>query len=336
MTAVGVVAAGCANEGDRPPLADAPGRLSTATGRARSPDVPPDAAVVEAYVAALAAAEIDAAIALRCARARPEGAGRRAFRSDLERLTDSLGAPAVEQVVENHPPTGLAPFGQAANDPQRTGWRQDLDAVELSYWLSFGGVAIEDPLITVVIEEHGQRRLCGGATHVAKDVYELLGDGVADLGPATPDELSALMPSGLGEGYEQFQDEAYVPEHLPGAVAGWTRAWQAPVYGGGRVTATRFDSADAALRGATQLAQDHATGAIGVFDVPGLNGAQGVRVSGLAGLLIHPTGQPPYVDHAFLVFGDVVVDVGVTVLETGSDHRKVIRLANEVAHLAFG
>jgi hypothetical protein len=292
--------------------------------------------VIEAYVTALAAGDIDAAIALRCERARPEGANRQAFRSKLERLTGSLGPPRVEEVVENHPPTGLVPLGQAANDPQRTGWREDLDAVELSYWLSFGGVDIEDPLITVVIEEDGERRLCGNATHVAKGMYDRLGDDIADLGPGAPDELPALMPSGLGEGYEQIQDEAHVPEHLPHAEAAWMRAWQAPGYGGGRVSAIRFDSADGALRGASQLARDLAIGAVGGFEVPGLSGAVGVRVSGLAWLWVHPTGEAPYEDHAVLVFGDVVVDVGITVVKTGRDHRQVIKVANEVAHFALG
>lgn len=59
-------------------------------------------------------------------------------------------------------------------------------------------------------------------------------------------------------------------------------------------------------------------------------------MSSLDWLLIHPTGEGPYVDSVFLVFGDVVVQIGVTVVETGRDHRQVIEAADEVAHRAVG
>ena len=86
----------------------------------------------------------------------------------------------------------------------------------------------------------------------------------------------------------------------------------------------------------TSVARDAPGPEATVFDVPGLNGAAGVRVSSLDWLWIHPTGEAPYADLVFLVFGDVVVQMAVTVPETGRDDPQAIELRTTWRNLALG
>jgi hypothetical protein len=330
-----LVVAACAGEGGglRPHDRD---REQSSVGTDKSLEDPPDAEVLRAYVTALAQGDVDAAIDLRCENDRPAGAKRDDFRNDVGVLADVSGTPAVDRVVENHPPTGLLPSVGPGHDPEDARWPAELHPTELSYWLRVGDDVAERPLITVVVDENGERRLCGAATHLTKELYQRSWTDDLDLGPPGPGDLSALMPAGMGEGYRQIEDAAFAPDDMPGSPEAWTRAWQPPGYGGGRVTATRLESTEAALDGLRRRVLFFAAGAASEFDVPGVTGAVGLRVNSLSWLFVHPTGRPPYLDIVFLVFGSVLVEVSVTVLEPGADHGHVTTVATDVVGRARG
>jgi hypothetical protein len=317
------LAAGCSSDG------------SGAGDDAGSGSSPPDAAVLSSYVAALAERDVDAAMALRCREGRLEGDAKDLFGANLERLTDALGAPEVVRVSESDPPTGLAPWIEGAADDPEQRWRDELDGVELRYWLSFDGVEFDDPQIAVVLDEDGERRICGHATHAAERLFAALDDGIRDVGLSPVGALSELMPAAVGDAYQQVQDTPYPADVVPGALEGHTRAWQEiGAFGGVRVEAIRFSSPDVALAWAGHRARTVAGDAVQHFEVPGLPGAVGVRGSAWSSLLIQPTGEPPFLDRVFFVAGDVGVEVNVTQSDADCGTREAAGISTQVADLA--
>lgn len=296
---------------------------------------PPDAAVIRSYVDALAEGDVGTAMELRCRGGRQEGAAKTQFSAELERLTDALGAPELVRVAVSDPPTGVGAWVEGGADDPEQRWREELDAVELRYWLSFGGVEVEDPQLAVVLDEGGERRICGHATHAADRLFEVVDDGIGDVGlPSVPD-LSGLMPASVGDDHRQVEDGAYTPEDLPGALEAHSRAWQETgEHAGVRVTALRFSSPDVALAWAGRQARELAGDAVQQFDVPGLRGAVGVRVSASAWLLVQPASEPPFLDQVNFVAGDVGVEISVTQAGTGADPGVAADIAQQVADLA--
>jgi len=70
------------------------------------------------------------------------------------------------------------------------------------------------------------------------------------------------------------------------------------------------------------------------FDVPGLSGAVGVRLSVVDYLLIQPAGEPPFSDRIYFVAGDVGVRVAVNQDEPDAGTRAAADIALQVAGLA--
>jgi hypothetical protein len=322
LAAVGVLVAACGQD------------KSSGVGDVEAGSSPPDAAVIRSYVEALAEGDVDAAMELRCRDGRHEGDTNDQFGAELERLTDALGAPELVRVSASDPPTGVGAWVEGGDDDPEQRWREELDAVELKYWLSFGGVEFDDPQFAVVLDEGGERRICGHATHAADHIFEVIDDAISDAGLPSVGELSDLMPASIGDNYQQVQDSAYTPD-LPGAVDGFTRAWQeAGKHAGARVSAYRFTSPDVALAWAGHRARTVAGDAVQQFDVPGLRGAVGVRVSASAWLLIQPTGEPPFLDEVIFVAGSVGVEIGVTQSGIDADTGVAVDVGHQVVDLA--
>jgi hypothetical protein len=331
VAAVGIAIAACTQDGDAADDSDA----SASSAPSAIAELPPDAEVLQAYVEAMAAGDVDSAIGLRCEQNRPSGENADVFQSNLERLRRSLGEVRVDRIVEIDPPTGLLATGVEANDPSQAGWREELHAVELNYWLSVDGETADAPLITVVIDQDGARRLCGEATHLTQELYLRTGSEVGSLGLLASDDLSALMPPTVGDGYQQVEDREFEPSDTPGGVGGWTRAWQEASFGGMRVTATMFDSAETARLGVQNRIRVFAPGAIDEFEVPELDGALGLRVSSFSWLGVHPPGWGPLQEVVFLRFGNAVVEVNVTVAEAATGDRRAVEVARDVTHRAL-
>jgi hypothetical protein len=323
LAAVGLLVPACTQD-------DAPAAGDDALGSS-----PPDAAVLRSYVEALADGNIDLAMELRCRNARQEGESRDEFGAELERLTDALGAPELVRVAENDPPTGVAAWVDgAAEDPEQR-CREELDAVELSYWLSFDGVEFDDPQLVVILDEDGERRICGHATHASEHLFEVIDDGISDTELPPVRALSDLMPASVGDNYEQVEDRVSLHEGLPGAVEAYTRAWQhVGEHEGVRVSAFRFSSPAVALAWAGHRARGFAGDAVQQFEVPGLRGAVGVRVSASAWLLRQPTGEPPFLDGVIFVVGNVGAEIAVTQSSADADTSLAVAISHQVADLA--
>ena len=279
-----------------------------------------------AYVEAMSDDGIDAAMDLRCDVSRIVADDREAFEGDLRRFTEAVGRVGVGRIEVTD------------EDPDVEPLLEGRDAIELTYWLTFDGDEVDQPLVAIVVDEDGERRICAVTTTEVARMQATLGDGLADLGPARLDTLAALMPSSPGPDYrlntDGRMDLATLPDALDDAVDGWNRIWQHETYGGVTVSASRFPSGEDAMSAARRWIARVDQSAVETFDVPDLPGAQGVRVLALEWLWIQPPTTGPYVDEVSLVFGDTYVTVAIGGVPTGAGHDSAITHAQAVARLA--
>ncbi len=322
---VAVVGAGCGDGGDG---GEGSGSATAATPAPDGTQEPSDRDVVMAYAEAMSDGDIDAAMDLRCEAGRIAADDRAAFEDDLRRFTDAVGRVGVGRVEVTD------------EDPDVEPRLEDRDAVELTYWLTFDGDEVDEPLVAIVVDEDRERRICAVTTTELARLQATLGNGLADLGPARTDTLAALMPSSSGPGYrlstDGRMDLATLPVSLDDAVDGWARTWEHETYGGVTVSAMRFPSGEDAMTAARRRMAEIDQPAVETFDVPGLPGAQGVRVLALEWLWMQPPTVGPYVDEVSLVFGDTYVTVAIGGVPTGAGHDDVVTHAQAVARLASG
>jgi hypothetical protein len=310
------VAAGCGDDGSPEPAAEP--RADARAGRA-------DIQLVEAYVDAMGEGDVDAAMAMRCEDGRIERDERELFESDLGRFVDTHGR------------LGVARAGITDTDPVMADESLE-NPVEVTYWMTLDGEEAAEPLVGVVVDEGGERRLCSFTTSELAHMQAVLGDDLEDLGQPRAGTLSELMPTSPGPGHRQAFDEAIDPDtltgSLDGAVDGWARAWQKLPYGGVTVSAMRFPSAEAALEAGRGWMARVDQAAVEIFEVPDLAGASGVRFLGYEWLWVQPPTEGPFIDEVSMVLGDVYVTVAVANLPTGSGHDMAVAQADEVARLS--
>ena len=318
---VALVGVGCGDDGDGADL-DASSTTVPDKGQGSSSD----GEVIEAYVEAMSDGDVDTAMELRCRAGRIAPEERELFESDLQRFTDATGRLAVGRIEVTD------------TDPRFEPAQPDRGAVELTYWLTFDGDEVDEPLVGIVIDEDGKRRLCAVTTTELARLQSVLPDALADLGPVRPDTLAELMPSSPGPDYRQLtdaqMDPATMPDALDTAVDGWTRSWQHQTYGGVTVSAVRFPSQQDAMEAARRWIARVDQPAVDAFDVPDLRGAQGVRFLGYDWLWLQPPTVGPYVDEVSLVFGDTYVTVAIGGVPTDANHDTAIAQAQAVARLA--
>jgi hypothetical protein len=203
--------------------------------------------------------------------------------------------------------------------------------------MTLDGEEVDEPLVSVVVDEDGERRICTFTTAEFPRMHETLGDGLADLGQAGPATLGEMMPGQPGTDYRLHTDArvdpATLPDELDTATDGWARIWQRGSYGGVTVSAMRFRSAHDAMSAARQWTARVDDVAVETFDVPGLPGAQGVRFLAYEWLWLQPPTIGPYVDEVSLVFGHTLVTVAIGGVPTGSAFETAIAQAQEVARL---
>jgi hypothetical protein len=289
---------------------------------------PADVEVIEAYVAAMGEGDVDAAMELRCEAGRISADERDLFEDDLRRLTDGAGRLGVGRVEVTD------------EDPAVEASLQSGHPVELTYWMTLDGEEVDEPLVSVVVDEDGERRMCTFSTTELARMQATLGDGLADLGPVEAGELVDLMPPAAGPGYVLHADGRLDPTTLSGVLdAGidmWRRSWRRAGYGGVTVSAIRFGSPAEAMEAARGWMARVDDPAVETFEVPGLAGAQGVRFLALEWLWLQPPTVGPYIDEVSLVLGDTYVTVGVGGVPTGTGHETAIAVAREVADPVTG
>ena len=285
-----------------------------------------DGEVIRAYTAAMSDGDIDAAMDLRCEVSRVAADDREAFEGDLRRFTEAVGRVAVGRIEVTDEDPDVEPSLEGHN------------AVELTYRLRFDGDEVDEPFVAIVVDENGERRICAVTTTELARMQATLGDGLADLGPARPDTLAALMPSSAGPDYRLTMDGpmdlATLRDALDDAVDGWSRYWQHETNGGVAVSATRFPSGEDAMRAARRWMARVDQAAVETFDVPDLPGAQGVRFLAYEWLWIQPATMGPYVDEVSLVFGDTFLTVAIGGVPTGARYDSAVTHAQAVARLA--
>jgi hypothetical protein len=324
-----VLATGCHQDGGGP---DARGSRSPVAEDDVAGDTgdsdDPDAAVVRAYVEAMGDRDVDGALQFRCQAGRPSPAERELFDGDLDRLLDATGELGVGRIeVSDRAPR----VGESL---------QGRHAVELNYWMTVDGDEVAEPLVGIVVDEDGERRLCTFTTGMFPSLYDELGDDLADLGALADGDLAALLPTSLGPGYRSLRDEAMDASTLTGALAagseGWIRMWKEEPYGGVTMSAIRFPSEHQALAAARTWMARVDDSATEIFAVPDVPGASGVRFLGFEWLWMQPPATGPYVDEVSMVFGDVYVNLAIGGVATGEGHEDAIARAQEVARLAHG
>jgi hypothetical protein len=209
--------------------------------------------------------------------------------------------------------------------------------VLLRYWLTFDEAEVNEPLLAIVADEDGQRRLCSQTPAVFLEMSRELREGVTDLGAPTVTTLVELMPTQEGPDIRLVRDEAIAPSTLGGPLAGasegWIRMWQLGE-GGATVAAYRYASPADALRAADEWLAGRDVGAIDVFDIPDVPGARGVRLLAKAWLWVQPPTVGPYIDEITMLFGDTVVIAGVNSTSHGGHHEAAIAQARDVVRLA--
>lgn len=271
------------------------------------------------YVNAITAGNFEEAMNERCTAARVKDEDKTLFLHQAARMAEALGPLRIASVRKVDVPSGLRPVADLPS------------SVEVSYRMSVKGSPTGADLVTVIVKEDGEQRLCGFATEEARRLHASLSSPAGDLGSTTRDPRGLMPPPPAG--YQQVDDAAGTPTK-PGLKSTWSRAWQFGDYRGARVTSAKYETTAHAGTGATELLDRVASDGVGEFDVQGLPEARGVRYLGYAWLWVQPSTEGPFIDQVVMKFGDNVVSVTVSNLQSGSGHEVAAELAADVARLA--
>ena len=273
--------------------------------------------VVKSYVTAVGRGDIDDAMRLRCAGARIAEAERTPWENQLKRLKDSIGS------IE----------GVEARVIRSTGIRPVVDLpqpVEVAYRVVAGNRQ-HDELLAVTVREDGERRLCGTATRATQRLFEEVPGRLQPL-PSSAASPRDLMPPRPPAGQIQIEDRerTEAEDRQPGELTAWTRAWQSGDYGGSRVTAVGYDSAEHALGAARHFLSKRIPESVDDIQLAQASHVGGVRLLGFAWLGVQPPDEGPYIDYVYAVYDRTMVVVAVANLPPGSDHELAGELLQQV------
>lgn len=266
----------------------------------------PDDSVIGRYVAALDAGDTAMANALRCQSGRVPDENMELFAAEVAALKAALGGSiAIDQAT--------------IVDPITLG---TLDGNRPDTQVAFSLITPDGPtsLVAVAVAtENGSQVLCGEMQEGSPGVQSQVAAASIVPNEATVADLTDLLPSEIVPGATQVDDREMTDlAQVPGAVAGWTRAWSVPG-GGVRVTLFRTDSPDAAVTLASQaLTTPGLDSAEHLADLP--SGFQGVSAVSSPWTWVHPASVGGRVDTAAGVVGDVAVVVEATGVRAGDDH----------------
>ena len=281
-------------------------------GRKASDDA---ASMVRRYVDAMKRQDFAGAIALRCTAARPQIDEAR-YKADFQGLSANLGT--IRSVAVS--PAAGSKIVPIVSLPGR---------IDVSFRLTTSK-GEQEPLVAVTGIEGGKRVLCGWGTSEASDLFpsdEAIITADRQTKSAPRELVAARAPTG-GRPYE----DAAIPQdpNDPGQLEGWTRAWRLGDIGGVRISAVRYVGSDSALQAATiQLRRLQGIG-VGSFTIPGEKAAIGVRAVTYSNLWLQDGHTPPFIDEVYAVFGNTLINVGVSNISTSS-HQIAIGLMQEIA-----
>jgi hypothetical protein len=282
------------------------------TGRKASDDA---ATVVRRYVDAMKREDFAGAIALRCSTARPQIDQAR-YRADFQAMSTYLGA--IRSVaVSTLPESKIVPIDAL---PGR---------VDVSFRLTTSK-GEHEPLVGVTGIEDGKRVLCGWGTSEASDLFPPAAAIITAGRPTKSSPRDLLEVRAPTDG--KPDEDAAIPQDPtdPGQVEGWTRAWRLGVFGGARISAVRYMGSDSALQSATlQLRRLQGIG-VGSFTIPGQKAVIGIRAVTYSNLWLQDGHTPPFIDEVYAVFGNTLINVGVSNITT-SGHEIAITLMQEIA-----
>jgi hypothetical protein len=277
-------------------------------------------AMMTRYLAALQANDFDGAMNERCTGIRIPAGDEELFMPQAATLLKMGRMTAVE--VADRSELRILPNDASAHPIDFEYAMQSADG--RSEWLH--GVAIE---------QDGKLRLCGYAQPEIARMTSELGVAVAagDNVSLSPEEF---MPENGPTGYTQIENDSVskTENSAAGWQSAWTRAWQLPVYGGARVTATRFassDSASQALTAALKRVVGDATETFTLQDVPN---TIGVRYSAVAWTLLQPPDVGYQIDRVVMLYGNTYVMIEASGLTPDQSHEIVIELANAINAMA--
>lgn len=265
-----------------------------------------DDSVVTRYLTALDQGDLAAANAMRCNQGRVPDDALEQFAAEVSSVKSAAGGSIALQQASIVEPITLGSLYGERPDSQ----------VAFSLATPDGPTSL---LAVAVITEDDEPRLCGSMQEGSPGVQSAisastitpLAGPIADLSSALP---AAIVPEAVQVDDAEVTDLSQVP----GAVAGWTRAWSVPG-GGVRVTLFRADTSPAAITLAKQvLSGPGLESAEHLADLP--NGFQGVSAVSAPWTWVHPASLGARVDTATGVVGDVTVVVEVTGVLAGAGH----------------
>lgn len=267
------------------------------------------ARVLRDYVGALSVGDYGRAIAMRCRDRAVTEEQRPQFEDEVRRL---LAEAAPIEVADAGPL-----LGSDARGVRR-----------VSYHLGTRH-GVSEPMVADVLNEDDGLRLCGW-TPLAVVKGERLPPELAEVDAGQLPGVRELVDIPPAEGTRQVEDGPVERDHRskPDEIEGWTRTWQRGEYGGSRLTAIRYSSAEAALSAGRSYLQEKRNDVVVTFAPPVAGGA-GLRVMASAWLGIQAPDIGPFVDFAYAVRNDVLISAVVANLPRGSDHRAVHTLLRE-------
>ena len=267
--------------------------------------------VLDRYIAALKAGDVDTAMEQRCAAKRVADDERALF---LQQARDVIDMAAITGVTVSDATLLVGSGSGSAAD------------IHFDYTLTTRSGSSE-PLHGVAVDEGGTLRLCGYAqTHIDKFATELTAKVASGRFPSRP--LRELMPPSPPDGYRVVDDHSYSTRgDAPGVIDGWTRAWQTGTFGGARVSATRYrtpELAAAALRATLEAITPDVTERFEV--VEGI----GTRRACAAWTWLQPPSMGYQCDEIVILESDTVLEINAAGLPPAADHSVVFDLASEI------
>jgi hypothetical protein len=303
----GVLLIGCSDDGGAASTSDTGVTSSVVTSSTVAGAT--DDSVVGRYVAALDAGDVATANSLRCDKGKVPDTLLQQFTAEAASVRGAAGGSlAIEEATLVDPVTLGSLYGE----------RPDSQ-VAFSLATPSGPTSL---VALAVITENGQQRVCGEMQEGSPGVQSAVQSATITPSASTIVDLSTALPAELVPGATQVDDSAVTDlAAVPGALAGWTRAWSIPG-GGVRVTLLRTDGPDAAMTLAKQ-----ALGSPGLDSAEQLadlaNGFQGVSAVTLPWTWVHPASLGARTDTAVGVADDVTLVVEVTGVEAGKGHDTV-------------
>jgi len=274
--------------------------------------------VIRSYVDALDAGDVDAAMALRCAKARIDDTSSAQFLAEVKRLRSAAG--------------GHLRVANLRERPVRLSTASGGVIGEHEYSLRLrvaGGSSTAIDLTTVT--EDGKPRVCGWSIAESFGLRDRLSTMSVTPLAAHVSEVKAVATGVTSELHLDVVDDGPTMGTNHEGVEGWTSAWRTGSFGGGRINVIRYESEESATKYAVDVLNTYAADSSSIFTPETLPTAIGLRYTGSAWTAIQPADLGPQIDVAVVVYDDVLVWMTASALDPKDDHSVIENLSKTVA-----